>query len=145
MEPLKFIRNMPAVSGRLSRLVNAPPSVPVFCLVVTTLAFVLPSNVLTGTGVLPTVTVPPEYTTSVAAAVVPPEMLEIRKVLPLPAALMICSRRFWLLGSRVLFVVNAKKLPAAAAPLSAEASIPGAENVLVSWVNRGPLDWLNTL
>ncbi|MNP49522.1 hypothetical protein D3C76_1437100 [compost metagenome] len=145
MEPLKFIRNMPAVSGRLSRLVNAPPSVPVFCLVVTTLVFVLPSNVFTGTGVLPTVTVPPEYTTSVAAAVVPPDMLDIRKVLPLPAALRICRSRFWVEGIAALLVVKAKKLPAEAAPLSAEASIPGAENVLVSWVNRGPLDWLNTL
>lgn len=122
------------------RLVNAPPSVPVFCLVVTTLALALPSKVLTGTGVLPAVTVPPEYITKVAAAVAPPSMLDIRIVLPLPAALMICSSRFWLEGMEELFVVSVKKLPAAAAPLSAEASIPGAENVFVNCVNKGPFD-----
>lgn len=57
---------------------------------------------------------------------------EIRKVLPLPAAFTTCSRRFWLEGIEELLVVRAKKLPAAAAPLSGEASIPGAEKVLVS-------------
>lgn len=43
-----------------------------------------------------------------------------------------------------MFVVRAKKLPAAAAPVSGAAPIPGAANVLVSCVNKGPLDWLNT-
>ena len=60
MEPFKSKAYMPAVSGILSRLVKVPPSVPVFCLVVTMLVLALPSSVLTGAGVLPTVTVPPE-------------------------------------------------------------------------------------
>ncbi|MBB6019776.1 hypothetical protein HNR77_000837 [Paenibacillus sp. JGP012] len=60
MEPFKSSEYMPAVSGMLMRLVKVPPSVPVFCLVVTRLAFELPSKVLLGVGVVPTVTVPPE-------------------------------------------------------------------------------------
>lgn len=146
MEPFKSSVYIPAVSGMLSRLVKVPPRVPEFCLVDTMLALVLPSSVLTGTGVLlpETATVPPEYTTSVAAAVVPPERPAMRTVLPLPAAFTICRSRFWLFGSELLFVVRAKKLPAAAAPVSGAAPIPGAANVLVSCVNRGPLDWLNT-
>lgn len=86
MEPFKSKKYIPAVRGMLSKLVKVPPSVPVFCLVVTMLELALPSNVLTGVGVLPAVTVPPEYTASVAAAVVPPERLAIRTVLPLPLA-----------------------------------------------------------
>lgn len=68
----------------------------------------------------------------------------MRIVLPLPAAFKICRSKFWLEGINVLFVVRAKKLPAAAAPVSGAAPIPGAANVLVSCVNKGPLDWLNT-
>lgn len=60
MEPFKSSEYIPAVSGMLMRLVKVPPSVPVFCLVVAMLAFELPSSVLLGVGVVPTVTVPPE-------------------------------------------------------------------------------------
>lgn len=60
IEPFRLSKYIPAVSGILVRLVKAPPNVPVFCLVETTLVFVFPSSVLTGTGVLPPVTVPPE-------------------------------------------------------------------------------------
>lgn len=67
---------MPAVRGMLIRLVNVPVNVPVFCLVVITLALALPKCVLTGAGAVPPVMVPPEYTMSVAAAVVPPLIRE---------------------------------------------------------------------
>jgi len=60
IEPFRSNEYIPAVSGILAMLVKVPPRVPVFCLVVTTLVFVFPSSVLTGTGVLPAVTVPPE-------------------------------------------------------------------------------------
>ena len=143
MEPLKFIRNMPAVSGRLSRLVNAPPSVPVFCLVVTTLVFVLPSKVLTGTDVLPTVTVPRIYDKRSRCGC---SSRNVGDTQSSAAASGINDLQQKILVVRNQGVVCGQCIETASSSGALCRSLnSGAENVLVSWVNRGPLDWLNTL
>ncbi|OBZ10054.1 hypothetical protein A7975_22055 [Bacillus sp. FJAT-26390] len=111
MPPVKSRLNMPVAIGSDMNWVGVPPTVPDDVLAVAMLVVAFPNWQLKGVGVVPPVTVPPEYKMRVAAEVVPPEILEIYKDRPLKLGFVIWTSWFEPPAIAALAVVTIKSLP----------------------------------
>lgn len=92
-----------------------PLTLPVEVRAVAMLATVLPNWLLNGVGVVPPLTVPPEYTLMVAAALMPPDIPEIYNDLPLPEGFVIWISKLEPDATLVLAVVTMNSSPLMAA------------------------------